>query len=278
MGPTLKKRISCEPAACARPSTPAKGARAFTVCAGRPAGPTAWITSCRRRRVGAIRTATWFPAAWTATRASETSRPLIFCATSSARAACPPRTSAHAFALSRTWPQASSDHSFPLRRMQKTTEARKSGSPDRAALASALPVTWPPMAVRDGQHLNDGRKLSWNLTSLFAMRELRGDSPANFFPGNCLCSSRVQIRNAPRDLLLPGAFRVVIHCCVQAINQRARQIRAFFLRQAQRLLHYLGGSFGHRLSIPPLSVSGISSPSRVVSHFARDEISFSLQT
>jgi len=208
--------------------------------------------------VGAIRTATWFPAAWTATRASETSRPRISCATSSARAACPPRTSAHAFALSRTWPQANYGHNFPLRRMQETTEARKSGNPDRAALASAFPVTWPPMAVRDGRQLNDGRKLSWNSTSLFAMRELGGDSPANFFQGHCLCPSRVQIRNAPRDLLLPGAFRVVIHCCVQAVNQRARQIRAFFLGQAQRLLHYLGGSFGHSLSIPRLSDSSFT--------------------
>ncbi len=90
------------------------------------------------------------------------------------------------------------------------------------------------------------------------MRELRGDSPANFFPGNRLCPSRVQIRNAPRDLLLPGAFRVVIDCCVQAVHQRARQIRALFLGQAQRLLHYLGGSFGHGLSIPRLSVSSIT--------------------
>ncbi len=103
---------------------------------------------------------------------------------------------------------------------------------------------------------------SWNSTSLFAMRELGGDSPTNFFPGNRLCSSRVQIRNAPRDLLLPGAFRVVIDCCVQAVNQRARQIRAFFFGQAQRLLHYLGGSFGHGLSIPRLSVSSITLSSR----------------
>src|SRR5205823_5487929 len=100
--------------------------------------------------------------------------------------------------------------------------------------------------------------LKWNSTSLFAIRELGGDSPANFFPGNWLCASRVQIRNAPRDLLLPGAFRVVIHCCVQAVNQRARQIRAFFLGQAQRLLHYLGGSFGHSLSIPRLSDSSFT--------------------
>src|SRR6266852_6489791 len=90
------------------------------------------------------------------------------------------------------------------------------------------------------------------------MRELGGDSPANFFPGNRLCSSRVQIRNAPRDLLLPGAFRVVIGCCVQAVNQRARQIRALFLGQVQRLLHYLGGSFGHGLSIPRLPASSIA--------------------
>src|SRR6266478_7285909 len=99
---------------------------------------------------------------------------------------------------------------------------------------------------------------SWNSTSLFAMRELGGDSTANFFPGNRLCPARVQIRNAPRDLLLPGAFRVVIDCCVQAVHQRARQIRALFLGQAQRLLHYLGGSFGHGLSIPRLSVSSIT--------------------
>src|SRR5260370_24516150 len=85
------------------------------------------------------------------------------------------------------------------------------------------------------------------------------DSPAHFLPGNRRCTCRVQIRNAPRDLLLPGAFRVVIDCCVQAVNQRARQIRPFFLGQAQRLLHYLADSFGHGLSIPRLSVSSSTS-------------------
>src|SRR5713226_10750268 len=127
-------------------------------------------------------------------------------------------------------------------------------SPANLAAAPALRSQYQSKAAA-----NSSLAASWNSTSLFAMRELGGDSPTNFFPGNRLCSSRVQIRNAPRDLLLPGAFRVVIGCCVQAVNQRARQIRALFLGQAQRLLHDLGGSLGHGLSIPRLSVSSITS-------------------
>src|SRR5258708_976970 len=127
-------------------------------------------------------------------------------------------------------------------------------SPANLAAAPALRSQYQSKAAA-----NSSLAASWNSTSLFVVRERRGDSAANFFPGNRLCPSRVQIRNAPRDLLLPGAFRALIDCCVQAVNQRARQIRAFFLGQAQRLLHYLGGSFGHGLSIPRLSVSSITS-------------------
>ncbi len=136
-------------------------------------------------------------------------------------------------------------------------------SPANLAAALALRSQYQSKAAS-----NSSLAASWNSTSLFAMRELGGDSPTNFFPGNRLCPSRVQVRNAPRDLLLPGAFRALIDCCVQAVNQRARQIRAFFLGQAQRLLHDLGGSFGHGFSIPRLSISSITSSlaSRTKSH------------
>src|SRR5258708_19666485 len=104
-------------------------------------------------------------------------------------------------------------------------------SPANLAAAPALRFQYQSKAAA-----NSSLAASWNSTSLFAMRKLGGDSPANFFPGNRLCPSRVQIRNAPRDLLLPGAFRPLIDSSVQPVTQRARHIRAFFLGQAQRLL------------------------------------------
>jgi hypothetical protein len=81
------KWISCGCASCASPSTRAKAASAFIACARPPSGHTAWTTWCRRRGPGAIRTATWFPAAWIAIRARGTVRPEIFCAGSCAKGA-----------------------------------------------------------------------------------------------------------------------------------------------------------------------------------------------
>src|SRR5258708_33878828 len=97
-------------------------------------------------------------------------------------------------------------------------------SPANLAAAPALRSQYQPKAAS-----NSSLAASWNSTSLFAMRELGGDSPANFLPGNRLCPSRVQIRNAPRDLLLPGPFLVLLDCCVQSVNRRARETCAFVL-------------------------------------------------
>ncbi len=105
-----------------RPSTPAKAAFAFTVCGRSPAGPTAWITWCRKRRVGATPTAIWSPAAWTVTRKRAIARPKIFFANSTARAACRPRTSAHACSPCRRSRQASCGHKFSMVRMQKVSD------------------------------------------------------------------------------------------------------------------------------------------------------------
>ncbi len=69
--------------------------------------------------------ATSFPAASTATPGRATSRPRIFCASFSARGACRPRTSADAFAPSRTCPQASCARNFPARRMRQVTRAKE---------------------------------------------------------------------------------------------------------------------------------------------------------
>jgi predicted DNA-binding transcriptional regulator len=101
------------------------GKCAFIACGKRPAGATAWITWCPRWRAGAIRTATWFPAVWTATGKRGLRRREIFCAGCTARGACRRRTSAHACVPCRRWRQASCGHRFSARRMQKTREAKK---------------------------------------------------------------------------------------------------------------------------------------------------------
>ncbi len=111
-GPTSTRWISCEPAPCVRPSMCAKAGCAFTVCAVRPAGHTAWTTWCRSWKVEAIRTATWFPVVWDATRRKGATRPRIFYAGSTAKGACPPKTSAHACSPCRRSRQASSAHRF----------------------------------------------------------------------------------------------------------------------------------------------------------------------
>src|SRR6266567_1519891 len=101
-----------ELARCVRPSTRARAASAFIACAGFPAGPAASTTWCRASSQGKIRTAIWFPAARHATGKRRTTQQQISCASSTVRAACPPRTSAHAFRPFRTLRQASSGHRF----------------------------------------------------------------------------------------------------------------------------------------------------------------------
>jgi hypothetical protein len=89
-----------------------EAASAFIACAGFPAGPAAWTTSCRAPSPGKIPTSTWFPAACNATGKSGIAAQKIFCASSTARGACRPRTSAHASANCRTSPPESSGHKF----------------------------------------------------------------------------------------------------------------------------------------------------------------------
>ena len=84
-------------------------------CAVRPAEHTAWTTWCRSWKVGAIRTATWFPVAWDATRRRGATRPQTFCAGSTAKGACRKRTSVSACSLCRRSRQASSGHKFSAR-------------------------------------------------------------------------------------------------------------------------------------------------------------------
>lgn len=86
--PTSRRWISCGRSPCARPSMRARVECASIVCGGRPAGHTAWITWCRSCKAAAIRTATWFLAAWTATRTRGGTRPQIFCGGSTAWGAC----------------------------------------------------------------------------------------------------------------------------------------------------------------------------------------------
>src|SRR6267142_1742067 len=117
--------ISCEHLLCAGPSTHASMACASTACAGLPAGRIAWTTWCLSHSPEAIRTATSFPAASTATPGRATSRPRIFCASFSARGACRPRTSAHAWSPCRRSQEASSAHPSSAERTQEEREAQR---------------------------------------------------------------------------------------------------------------------------------------------------------
>jgi len=69
-----------------RPSTPASGANASTVCAGPRPRCSASTTSCRRCAWAAIPIATWSRAAWNATRRKAKRPPMIFSAASTASA------------------------------------------------------------------------------------------------------------------------------------------------------------------------------------------------
>ena len=116
---------TCEPAPCVRPSMRARAVSALVACAVRPAGHTAWTTWCRSWKVGAIRTATWFPVAWDATRRKGATRPRIFCVSFSATDACRPKTSAHACSPRKRSRQASSALPFLAERTQEAREAQR---------------------------------------------------------------------------------------------------------------------------------------------------------
>jgi len=65
------KQLEDQLAPCLRLSVISSASNASTVCAAPRRRSSAWTTSCRKRARGAIPTATWFPAAWNATRRKE---------------------------------------------------------------------------------------------------------------------------------------------------------------------------------------------------------------
>src|SRR5260370_28236291 len=82
--------------------------------------------------------------------------------------------------------------SWPTLRSLRNAGDRALTSPANLAAAPALRSQYQSKAAS-----NSSLAASWNSTSLFAIRELGGDSLANFLPRNRRCPSRVDLRHAP---------------------------------------------------------------------------------
>ncbi len=63
------------------------------------------------------------------------------------------------------------------------------------------------------------------------------------------CFAGVQVRDAPGNLLLPGALNVFVHGCVEAFKKRASQCGSLVIGQGKRFLQQLESSSADDVSI-----------------------------